>query len=83
MRIEAAAVVLYGPRFRRDSREAIGVLQARDNHTPIGMALGTGWDERGVQLWRLIVQGAEVPGRWVVVDREFHPAPESGRGPRG
>jgi hypothetical protein len=37
------------------------------------MALGTGWDGEGRSLYRLIVHGAEVPGR-CVVDREFVPA---------
>jgi hypothetical protein len=63
-----------GPILHRDGHDAIGVLQARDNHTPIGMALGTGWDDEGRLLYRLILYGAEVPGRWVVVDREFRPA---------
>jgi hypothetical protein len=35
--------------------------------------LPLGWDERGVAVWRMTVHGAEVPGRWIVVDREFRP----------
>ena len=56
-----------------DSRGAIGVLEVRDHHTPIGRALETGWDEAGRSLWRRTVQGAE-PGVWAVVDRESRPA---------
>jgi hypothetical protein len=32
----------------------------------------------GVALWRLTVHGVEVPGRWVVCDREFWPEEYSG-----
>jgi hypothetical protein len=74
MRSEAAAVVLYGPRFRHDGHAAIGVLQARDNRSPIGMAPGTGRDGEGRLLYRLIVHGVDVPGLWAVIDREFRPA---------
>jgi hypothetical protein len=52
---------------------AIGVLQAHDNHMPIGMAMSAGPDRAGVACWRLTVHGAEVPGFWVVVDQEFRP----------
>ncbi len=62
-----------GPLRPRDGYDAIGVLQARDNHMPIGMALASSWDNEGRSLYRLIVHGAEVPGRFVVVDREFRP----------
>lgn len=64
-----------GPILHRHRQDAIGVLESRENNSPIGMALGTGWDREGRSLYRLIVHGAEVPGRWVVVDREFRPAP--------
>jgi hypothetical protein len=57
----------------RDGYGAIGVLRARDDHPPIGMAPETGWDEAGRSLWRLIVHGAEVPERWIVVGRESRP----------
>lgn len=63
-----------GPSRYRDDHDAIGVLQARDSHNPIGMALGTGWDDEGRILYRLIVHGADVPGRWVVVGLDFRPA---------
>jgi hypothetical protein len=35
------------------------------------MALEVGWGEGGVSLWKLTVHGAELPGRWIVVGREF------------
>ena len=67
-----------GPILNRDFSllGAIGVLAARGNHSPIGMALPTGWDEEGRILWRLTQRKGkvELPGLWVVVDREFRPA---------
>jgi hypothetical protein len=50
------------------------VLEAPDRPWPIGTALPVGSDDAGVARWRLTVNGAEVPGLWVVVDREFRPA---------
>jgi hypothetical protein len=42
---------------------------------PIGMALGNRWDDRGRQLYRLSFRnGGDLPGVWLVVDREFTPA---------
>jgi hypothetical protein len=57
-----------------DSPAAIGVLETRAHPVPIGIATVVGWDEDGVALWKLTVRGAEVPGLWVVVDRESRPA---------
>jgi hypothetical protein len=50
---------------------SIGVLQAADNFMPFGMASQAGRTEDGLALWRLSENGADVPGRWVIVDREF------------
>jgi hypothetical protein len=72
-----------GPILGRHRLAAIGVLEARDDLTPVGMALALGRADDEVELWELTVRGLELPGRWIVVDREFHPAPESGRAPRG
>jgi hypothetical protein len=52
---------------------AIGVLEALDKPMPIGMALHAGRDAAGRAVWTLSVADADVPGRWVVVDREFRP----------
>lgn len=41
---------------------------------PIGMALGAGRTDDGLKLWKLIIDGAELPGRFVIIDREFRPA---------
>ena len=40
---------------------------------PIGMASQIGRTEGGLAVWRLTVEGDDVPGRWVIVDREFRP----------
>jgi hypothetical protein len=71
-----------GPMLWRDHYGAIGVLEARDNHWPIGMALCTGWGEGGVALWKLTVHGVEVPGKWIVVGRLFIPEELGDREPR-
>ena len=52
---------------------AIDVLEALDKPVPIGRALCTGRDATGIAVWRLVVHNATVPGRWIVVDREFRP----------
>jgi hypothetical protein len=64
-------------------RHRLGVLQAPGDRAPIGMALAIGRDDNDLEVWELTVGGVDLPGRWVVVDREFHPAPESARAPRG
>jgi hypothetical protein len=45
----------------------------------IGLALAIGRSDEEVEVWELTVRGAELPGRWVVVDREFRPAGRGGR----
>jgi hypothetical protein len=70
-----------GPILHRHGLDAIGVLESRDNNSPIGMALGWYWDAEGRSTFQLTVHGAQVPGLWIVVDREFIPAPDEGRGP--
>jgi len=41
---------------------------------PIGMASFVGRDPADLAVWRLTVEGDDVPGRWIIVDREFRPA---------
>jgi hypothetical protein len=61
---------------------AIDALESRDGSARVGTALSVGNDASGATLWRLTVQGTELPGTWVVVDREFvRPAQCSGRCP--
>ena len=53
---------------------AIGVLEDLDKPMPIDLALRVGRDAAGRAVWTLSVEDADVPGRWVVIDREFRPA---------
>src|SRR5262245_43255088 len=55
----------------RDVPGAIGVLEALGKPMPIGMASQVGRTEGGSAVWRLTIQGADVPGRWVIIDRQF------------
>jgi len=50
---------------------SIGVLSSPDDNLPIGMAHPAGRTADGFALWRLVVCGVEVEGRWVIVDRQF------------
>ena len=52
---------------------SLGVLETLDKPMPIGMANCTGWDPAGLAVWRLTVDGADVPGRWVIIDGRFVP----------
>jgi hypothetical protein len=52
---------------------SIGVLDSPDHPMPIGMACCIGWERAGLAVWRLMVEGDDVPGRWIIVDREFRP----------
>ncbi len=62
---------LSGPLPSRAGYLAIRVLQGRETRTPIGVALVAGQLEDGVALWRLTIDEAELPGLYVVIDREF------------
>jgi hypothetical protein len=53
---------------------AIDVLESRDGGTRVGTALPVRNDPDGVSIWRLTVHGAELPGLFTVVDREFRPS---------
>ena len=56
---------------------SIGVLDAPDKPMPIGMASAIGRTEGCLAVWGLNVHGADVPGRWVIIDGRFVPV-ESG-----
>ncbi len=53
---------------------SIGVLEAPDKPMPIGEAHCLRWDEKGLAVWTLRIGKQEIPGRWVIVDRQFRPA---------
>ncbi len=52
----------------------IGVREVRDGPPIVGSAYCVDRDAGGVAVWRLIIRGAELPGRWIVIDRQFRPA---------
>jgi hypothetical protein len=66
--INAAGPVRYG-----QVPGPIGVLDSPGHLMPIGMANCTGWDRAALAVWRLTVDDADVPGRWIIGDREFRP----------
>ena len=64
-----------GPALYRQLPGAIGVLEAPDNNVSVGLALGLGPDDGGIAVWELSVHGAAVPGRFIIINREFRPVP--------
>jgi len=60
--------------FDHHVAESIAVLEALDEPVPFGIASAIGRTEGGLAVWGLRVQGADVPGRWVIVDGRFVPA---------
>jgi hypothetical protein len=60
----------------------IRVLEAPDQAPPIGMVFEVGWTEGGLAVWRLTMRGADLTGRWEIVDRNFQPVEESQEDPR-
>jgi hypothetical protein len=63
-----------GPLYYGILPGAIGVLEALNQSMPVGMATCAGRDAAGLAVWTLNVHDEDVPGRWVVIDREFVPA---------
>jgi hypothetical protein len=49
----------------------IGVFEAPDNPMPLGMAFPSGGTAEGLALFRLQVHKADLPGRWVCLNRWF------------
>ena len=49
----------------------ISVTESPDNPSPIGRASESGKTSDGQAAWSLEVNGAAVPGRFVVVDGQF------------
>ena len=74
MRYFANAGPDRGPLLYDTVPKAIRVLEDLDRPIGIGLALRVGADAAGSALWELVVHDEVVPGRWVVVDREFQPA---------
>jgi hypothetical protein len=64
-----------GPVRNGQTPGSIGVLAALDRPMPIGEASCRTHDENGLAVWTLRIGEREIPGRWIIVDREFRPAP--------
>ena len=63
-----------GPFLRQDVKgKVIGVMGSPYRGAAVGRALPCGWDHRGAQFWKLVIHGDMLPGRFVVIDREFRP----------
>jgi hypothetical protein len=69
-----------GPLIYNEALLAIRVTRTWRGRGPVGAALCVGRDEAGLALWELTVGKIEVSGRWVVIDREFRPVQDCGRG---
>jgi hypothetical protein len=63
-----------GPIRYGDVPGSIGVLEARDKPMPIGEASCRTHDEHGLAVWNLRIGKQEIPGRYIIIDREFVPA---------
>jgi hypothetical protein len=50
---------------------SIGVLEALGNPMPIGEAHCLTWNENGLTVWTIRIGNQKIPGRWVIIDREF------------
>jgi hypothetical protein len=50
---------------------AISVIDSTEDYVRIGMAVSLTSTDAGLAVWRLSIQEAEVPGRFVIVDGEF------------
>jgi hypothetical protein len=62
-----------GPLLAPHDPAALAVLRAPGDRSPIGSAVLAGSTDGGIALWKLTVRGAEIPGRWIVLGREFRP----------
>jgi hypothetical protein len=49
----------------------LGVLESPDDTVPIGVASRVSRTEDGTAVWRLAIHGHDIPGRWVIIDRQF------------
>ena len=60
-----------GPIRYGDVPGSIGVLEALDKFMPIGEASCRTHDTNGLAVWTLRIGKHEIPGRWIIVDRQF------------
>jgi hypothetical protein len=56
----------------RDAQNwAISVIEWPGADRPVGRAVPANWAHDGAALWKLIIGGSALPGRFVVRDRRF------------
>jgi hypothetical protein len=60
-----------GPLLWADEHDPIDVLLAPGDHTPIGTARPAVSTEGGIVIWQIVIRGVVMPGRWIVLGREF------------
>jgi hypothetical protein len=54
-------------------RATIDVLRDPGDFTPIGTATQVGQTASGIAIWQIVIGYVAVPGRWIVLGREFLP----------
>jgi hypothetical protein len=62
-----------GPILWRDDCAAIDDLKNPDDFAPIGTARPAGRTESGIATWKFAIGHMALPGRWIVLGREFMP----------
>ena len=61
-----------GPFVYRDAQDStISVMECPGAGSPVGKAVPTSWAHDGTALWKLIIRGSVLPGRFVIRDRRF------------
>jgi len=68
-----AQISRNGPVKPEQVPDSIGVLEALDKFMPIGQATCCGCNNAGLAWWTLKVHGRKLPGRWIIIDRQFRP----------
>jgi hypothetical protein len=64
--IEHSGPISYG-----QFPDTIGVWPFPDAPQSIGKAHCVGWTDRRFALWKLAIHGEWIPGRWVILNRQF------------
>jgi hypothetical protein len=64
-------VVRKGTVMHGQILHVLGVLESPGDQNPIGTAFSAGRTADGRALWRLVVHGTELTGRFTLTDGEF------------
>jgi hypothetical protein len=62
-----------GPIRHDQAAYTIFITSSPDRLKQIGVAIQVGFMEDGVALWRLRIDGDQIPGLWTIMDRRFVP----------